>query len=60
MDALWHGVALFDPLSEVKILTSQLAMDLDREWRDKLFQLVDSLHDQHWFELVEQNHQPAR
>lgn len=36
---------LFDALAGVKILTSQVAMHLDREWRDKLFRQLDSLHD---------------
>jgi hypothetical protein len=36
---------LFEALASVKILTSQIAMHLDREWRGKLFQQLDSLHD---------------
>jgi len=36
---------LFDATANVKILTSQIAMHLEREWRDKLFRQVDSLHD---------------
>jgi hypothetical protein len=36
---------LFDALAGVKILTAQVAMHLDREWRDKLFRQMDSLHD---------------
>lgn len=36
---------LFDATANVKILTSQVAMHLDREWRDKLFQQLDSMHD---------------
>ena len=36
---------LFEALSEVKILTSQVAMHMDREWRDKLFHQLDALHD---------------
>jgi hypothetical protein len=36
---------LFEALASVKILTSQVAMHLDREWRDKLFSQLDSLHD---------------
>jgi len=36
---------LFDATADVKILTSQIAMHLDREWRDKLFRQLDSLHD---------------
>ncbi len=36
---------LFDATANVKILTAQVAMHLDREWRDKLFRQLDSLHD---------------
>lgn len=36
---------LFDATANVKILTSQVAMHLDREWRERLFQQLDSLHD---------------
>jgi hypothetical protein len=36
---------LFEALAGVKILTAQVAMHLDRKWRDKLFQQLDSLHD---------------
>jgi hypothetical protein len=36
---------LFDALREVKILTSQVAMHMDKEWRDKLFYQLDALHD---------------
>jgi hypothetical protein len=36
---------LFDATASVKTLTSQVAMYLDREWRDRLFQQLDSLHD---------------
>ena len=36
---------LFDATAGVKILTSQIAMHLEREWRDKLFRQLDSLHD---------------
>lgn len=36
---------LFDALAEVKILTSQVAMHLDGEWRGRLFRQLDSLHD---------------
>jgi hypothetical protein len=35
----------FDALANVKILTSRIAMHLDQEWRDRLFQQLDSLHD---------------
>ncbi len=37
---------LFEALVNVKILTSQVAMHFDREWRSKLFHQLDSLHDQ--------------
>lgn len=36
---------LFDALAAVKILTAQVAMHLDGEWRTKLFAQLDSLHD---------------
>jgi hypothetical protein len=36
---------LFDALAAVKILTAQVAMHLDGEWRRKLFAQLDSLHD---------------
>ena len=36
---------LFDATANVKILTSQVAMHLDREWRERLFKQLDSLHD---------------
>lgn len=36
---------LFDALASVKILTSQIAMHLDSEWRTRLFQQLDSIHD---------------
>jgi hypothetical protein len=36
---------LFDALAAVKILTAQVAMHLDGEWRRKLFEQLDSLHD---------------
>jgi hypothetical protein len=36
---------LFDALAAVKILTAQVAMHLDGEWRKKLFGQLDSLHD---------------
>jgi hypothetical protein len=36
---------LFDALADVKILTSQIAMHLDQEWRSRLFRQLDSLHD---------------
>jgi hypothetical protein len=42
---------LFDALAAVKILTAQVAMHLDREWRDKLFRQMDSLHDAAEWEL---------
>src|ERR1700730_14825270 len=36
---------LFDALAGAKVLTAQVAMHLDRQWRDKLFRQLDSLHD---------------
>ena len=36
---------LFDALANVKVLTAQVAMHLDREWRLKLFRQLDSLLD---------------
>lgn len=36
---------LYDALARVKVLTSAVAMHLDRAWRGKLFQQLDSLHD---------------
>lgn len=36
---------LFDATASVKILTAQVAMHLEREWRDRLFSQLDSLHD---------------
>lgn len=36
---------LFDALAGVKILTSQVAMHLDSEWRARLFRQLDALHD---------------
>jgi hypothetical protein len=36
---------LFNALAAVKILTAQVAMHLDGEWRRKLFGQLDSLHD---------------
>lgn len=36
---------LFDATSSVKMLTAQVAMHMDKEWRDKLFSQIDSLHD---------------
>ena len=39
------GEQLHDALAGVKILTSQVAMHLDRAWRSKLFQQLDALHD---------------
>jgi hypothetical protein len=36
---------LFDATANVKILTSQIAMHLEKEWRNKLFRQLDSLHD---------------
>lgn len=36
---------LFDATSSVKMLTAQVAMHIDKKWRDKLFGQIDSLHD---------------
>jgi hypothetical protein len=36
---------LFEALAQAKILTSQVAMHLETEWRHKLFRQLDSLHD---------------
>lgn len=36
---------LFNATSEVKVLTSQVAMYLDPDWRSKLFGQLDSLHE---------------
>lgn len=36
---------LFDALASAKILTAQVAMHLDRAWRDKLFRQIDALLD---------------
>jgi len=36
---------LFDALAAAKIMTAQVAMHLDRDWRDKLFRQLDSLHE---------------
>ena len=36
---------LFDATAGVKMMTAQIAMHLDREWRDRLFKQLDSLHD---------------
>lgn len=36
---------LFDATANAKILTSQVAMHLDKAWRKRLFQQIDSLHD---------------
>lgn len=37
--------SLFDATASVKILVSQVAMHMDRNWREKLFRQIDSLHD---------------
>jgi hypothetical protein len=42
---------LFDALASAKILTSQVAMHLDQNWRSKLFHQIDSLHDPAEWEL---------
>jgi hypothetical protein len=36
---------LYDALARAKMLTSAVAMHLDRAWRTKLFQQLDALHD---------------
>ena len=36
---------LYDALARAKVLTSQVAMHLDRTWRAKLFGQLDALHD---------------
>ncbi|HME27042.1 MAG TPA: hypothetical protein VKI44_37935 [Acetobacteraceae bacterium] len=36
---------LYDALARVKVLTSAVAMHLDRTWRGRLFQQLDALHD---------------
>ena len=42
---------LFDALASAKILTSQVAMHLDQNWRNKLFHQIDFLHDPAEWEL---------
>jgi hypothetical protein len=39
------GEQLYDALARVKVLTSTVAMHLDRAWRFKLFRQLDALHD---------------
>jgi hypothetical protein len=39
------GERLFDATATVKVMTSQIAMHIDSNWRDKLFSQLDSLHD---------------
>ncbi len=42
---------LFNATATVKMLTAQVAMHLSKEWRDKLFSQIDSLHDlEEWYE----------
>ena len=36
---------LFDATAGVKVMTSQVAMYLDSQWRSKLFKQIDLLHD---------------
>jgi hypothetical protein len=36
---------IFDATAAAKMLTAQVAMHLDRVWREKLFRQLDSLHD---------------
>jgi hypothetical protein len=37
--------SLFDATASVKILAAQVAMHMDKNWREKLFRQIDSLHD---------------
>lgn len=37
---------LFNATADVKVMTSQVAMYLDSQWRSKLFSQIDSLHDE--------------
>jgi hypothetical protein len=46
--------SLFDALAGVKILTSRVAMHLERDWRDRLFRQLDSLHDPDEWETGDQ------
>ena len=48
---------VFDALASVKMLTSSVAMHLNREWRDRLFRQLDSLHD---VEEWEEDDEPLR
>jgi hypothetical protein len=42
---------LYDSLAAAKVMTAQVAMYLDREWRDRLFAQLDSLLDiEEWHE----------
>ena len=50
---------LFAATANVKILTSQVAMHLDREWREKLFQQLDALHDSDEWEAEDKPIQQA-
>lgn len=50
---------LFDATANVKILTSQVAMHLDREWRERLFKQLDSLHDPEEWEAEDKPVQQA-
>ena len=50
---------LFGALAAAKILTSQVAMHLDGEWRGKLFRQLDSLHDPAEWEQGDQPLQQA-
>jgi len=52
-DQTWRSVVphaksleerLFEALAAVKVLTSKIAMHLDREWRDRLFAHLDRMH----------------
>jgi hypothetical protein len=57
LDDLAHR--LFEALAAVKIHTSTVAMHLDKEWRDKLFRQLDSLHDMDEWELDDEPIQKA-
>jgi hypothetical protein len=51
---------VFESLAAAKILTSQVAMHLERGSRDRLFQQLDSLHDtSEWEEGDEPVHSPS-
>ena len=42
---------LYDALARVKLLTAQVSMHLDTEWRSRIFEQLDDLHDaEDWHE----------